>query len=92
MYNHMMYGPGVDNALLFGLGLPLLGALAVVVIIWALFWQALGLWHAARRGEWIWFVIFLLVHTLGILEIIYLFAVIKLRFNELFSMKNGRRD
>jgi hypothetical protein len=81
----MMYGPGVDHALLFGLGLPLIGAFAVIVLAWALFWQGLGLWHAARRGEWVWFVVFLLVHTLGILEIIYLFAIAKLKVNELFT-------
>jgi hypothetical protein len=31
----------------------------------------------------LWFFIFLFVHTLGILEIIYLFGVLKLKFSEL---------
>ena len=43
------------------------------------------MWHSGRRGDAWWFVILLFVNTLGILEIIYLFAVAKLKFHELFS-------
>lgn len=61
------------------------------VVLWTLFWGALALWHSARRGQYVWFIIFFLVHTLGILEIIYLFLVIKLKTSELFSMKDGNK-
>ncbi|MES2007074.1 MAG: DUF5652 family protein [Patescibacteria group bacterium] len=61
--------------------------LLIGFILWSLVWKGLGLWHAARRNEPAWFVALLLVNTLGILEIIYLFFVAKLRFNELFSKK-----
>lgn len=43
--------------------------------IWSAVWTGFALWHAARRGEKGWFIIFLLVHTAGILEIIYLVFV-----------------
>ena len=56
-----------------------------VFILWSVFWAALALWHAARRGQSWWFVAFLFVHTLGVLEIIYLFAVLKLKWSKLFS-------
>lgn len=46
--------------------------LLVPLAIWSLFWSGLALWYAARRGEKWWFIIFLLIHTAGILEIIYL--------------------
>jgi len=49
-------------------------ALLIIYIVWELFWKGLAFWHAARNGQWIWFIAFLLVHTLGILEIIYLFG------------------
>lgn len=66
-----------------------LGAIAVplllVLVVWSLFWKGLGLWHSAQRGQYWWFVILLLVNTLGILEIIYLFAIAKLHFHDLFS-------
>jgi hypothetical protein len=47
----------------------------LLLIAWSLTWQGMGLWRAAQRGERVWFVVFLLVHTLGPLEIIYLFAI-----------------
>jgi len=56
-------------------------------VLWSLVWKGLGLWHAARRGEPVWFIILLLVNTLGILEIVYLFFIAKLKFSELFSKK-----
>lgn len=56
-----------------------------LLIVWSIFWKGLALWHAGRRGEPWWFVIMLVVNTLGILEIIYLFGVVKLTFSRLFS-------
>ena len=50
-------------------------ALLLLLVAWSLAWQGMGLWRAAQRGEKAWFVVFLLVHTLGVLEIIYLFAI-----------------
>ncbi|OGE74562.1 MAG: hypothetical protein A3K06_01330 [Candidatus Doudnabacteria bacterium RIFCSPHIGHO2_01_52_17] len=49
-------------------------AIFILLIVWVLIWKGLALWKAARRGEWIWFVILLLVNTLGILEILYIFV------------------
>lgn len=67
-----------------------LAPLIIVVIIWSVLWKGLALWHSARRGNPWWFVIMIFVNTLGILEIIYLFAVAKLKFGELFSFKDHR--
>jgi hypothetical protein len=47
---------------------------AVVILLWELVWKGLALWYSARNGQKAWFVVFLLVHTLGILEIVYLFG------------------
>lgn len=55
---------------------PFLGLLTlpIVVIIaaWALAIGGYAMWRAARNGDKWWFIVFLLVHTLGILELIYL--------------------
>jgi methionyl-tRNA synthetase len=48
--------------------LPLL----VLVILWSLIWKGLALWRAGRNNQPAWFLVFLLVNSLGILEIIYL--------------------
>ena len=47
----------------------------IILVLWSLLWTGLALWRAAKRGEKLWFIIFLLVHTAGILEIIYIFLV-----------------
>ncbi len=49
--------------------------LIVILILWSLAWAGIALWKSARRGDKAWFIIFLIVHTLGILEIIYIFFV-----------------
>lgn len=56
-----------------------------LMMLWSLFWKGLALWHSGRRGQAWWFVILLLLNTVGILEIIYLFAVLKLKFSQLFN-------
>lgn len=56
-----------------------------LVVLWSIFWKGLALWHASRRYQPWWFVIFLVVNTLGVLEIIYLFLILKLKFSTLFS-------
>jgi methionyl-tRNA synthetase len=57
----------------------------IPLAIWSLFWKALALWHAARRGSRVWFVVLLLVNTVGILEITYLIMIGKLKTGELFG-------
>ncbi len=44
----------------------------IIVALWSLVWKGLALWKSAQKGDKIWFVIMLVVNTLGILEIIYL--------------------
>ncbi|MCL2037607.1 DUF5652 family protein [Candidatus Saccharibacteria bacterium] len=62
-------------------------ALLVVLIVWALFWKGLALWHAARKKQPWWYVIMIVVNTAGLLEIIYLFGVRKIKPGKLFSSK-----
>ncbi len=47
------------------------------IIIWTLFWKGLALWTAAKRDHKVWFVVMLVLNTVGILEIIYFFFVAK---------------
>lgn len=75
-----------------------LGALAlaapflILLLVWSFLWKGLALWHAARRGQYWWFVILLVVNTAGILDIIYLFFVAKLKWGELFSTHSGHAE
>lgn len=55
-----------------------------ILLIWSLFWKALALWHSAKRDQPWWFLAVLIINTVGILEIIYLFGILKLKQAELF--------
>jgi hypothetical protein len=74
-----------------GIGAPTwihaFGPMLLVLVVWSIFWKGLALWHSARRGQPWWFVIILIVNTVGLLEIIYLFLVLKLKLSGLFSKK-----
>ena len=74
-----------------GLGIPTtipsFGLVLILLMLWSLFWKGLALWHAGRRGQPWWFLIMLVVNSAGILEIIYLLLICKLKPSELFSKK-----
>lgn len=57
----------------------------LVIALWGLFWKGLALWHSARRGHHVWFLALLVVNVLGILEIIYLLGILKLKPKEFFK-------
>ena len=44
-------------------------------VIWTLVWKGFALWRSAELKQKYWFIAILLINTLGILEIIYLFLV-----------------
>lgn len=46
--------------------------LVIPLATWSFFWMTLGLWFSARNGDKSWFIFFLLVHLLGVPELIYL--------------------
>ena len=50
-----------------------------LVIIWTLFWKGLALWHSVKRGDKKWFIAILILNSFGIIELIYLFFVIKIK-------------
>jgi hypothetical protein len=42
------------------------------LVAWTLFWKGWALWRSARAGQKVWYVVLLILNTLGILEIIYI--------------------
>ena len=59
----------------FGIGgIGIILSLIFVFVIIAL--KGYALWHAARRSEKWWFIILLIVNTVGILELVYLIFVV----------------
>jgi len=49
----------------------------IPLVIWSLIWKGWALWKAARAGSKPWFVVLLVINTVGILEILYIFVFSK---------------
>lgn len=52
---------------------PKIALLVALLAIWVLIWKGVALWKAAENKSKPWFVVLMLVNTVGILEIIYIF-------------------
>ena len=76
MYPQNFYG---SWAMPFGVGwfLGLGGFLFLLIVVWSIAWKGLALWKAAREGSKIWFIVLLVVNTVGVLEILYLYVFSK---------------
>ena len=53
-----------------------------IVIVWTLPWKGYALWKAAQAKDVYWFCALLILNTVGILEILYIF---------LFSKMSGKK-
>lgn len=69
------------------LGIPIW--LVVIVLIWTMVWKGIALWKSARMNQPVWFVVLLVINTLGILEILYLFLFSKIKMD---SVKEGKKS
>ena len=49
----------------------------IVLVIWSTPWKGAALWRSARRGHTGWFIVLLVVNTLAILDILYIFIFSK---------------
>lgn len=54
----------------------------VVISIWALVWKGLALWKSSQKKSVVWFIVLLIVNTMGILEILYIFIFSKMSFGK----------
>jgi len=49
----------------------------LLIILWVMPWKGVALWKAAKKSEKWWFIILLVVNTLAVLEILYIFIFSK---------------
>jgi len=68
MHLQSFYG-GPVSAGFFGAA----GLVLAIVVIWTLVWKGMALWKAAQEKSKVWFVVLLLVNTVGILDILYIY-------------------
>lgn len=63
----------------------------VVATLWSLVWKGLALWKSAEQKQLTWFVVLLVVNTMGVLEIVYLLFFRKDRDARSFTSLFGTR-
>jgi len=54
----------------------------VLIVLWTLPWKGVALWKSAQKSDLSWFIILLVINTLGILEIVYIFAIARKKSGE----------
>ena len=47
--------------------------LIILMVVWILPWKGVALWRAAKNNHRRWFIALLIINTLAILEIVYIF-------------------
>lgn len=45
----------------------------LVILVWSLLWKGTALWRASKENQRNWFIALLLLNTIGILDLAYLF-------------------
>ena len=69
------------------LGIELVTAVILITVIgiWTIIWKGFALWKSARKNQRIWFIILIVINTIGILEILYIYV-----FSELGKKKHKK--
>ncbi len=75
---HSLYANASFGIVPWFVGFSVLGiAIVAVLVILIVVLKGYALWHAAKRDEKGWFIALLLLNTAGILELIYLYFIVK---------------
>lgn len=77
MYNN--YWSGYGGGFMNGALASTIAAFAIPISLWSLFWMGWALWKAAKADSKPWFIALLLIHTMGILDILYIFVFSKMK-------------
>ena len=48
-----------------------------ILVIWSLVWKGIALWKAAQQEDKAWFIVLLILNTVGILDIFYIYVFAK---------------
>lgn len=64
-------------------GFPSISTWVVLpLLLWSTIWKGLALWRSARQSQKNWFIALLVLNTVGVLEIIYLFLIAPRKVNK----------
>jgi hypothetical protein len=60
------------------------------LLLWSLAWKGLAMWKAAHKDHKIWFGVLLVVNTMGILDILYIYILSDKNIS--FKMRDKKPD
>jgi len=73
MYDGGVSGMGWEHSALGIVGGLVFGLVMIVLVLWTLYWKFQALWYAAKHDDKWWFIALMVINTMGILEIAYLY-------------------
>jgi len=53
-----------------------------LMLVWSIFWKGMSMWKAAHQEKKYWFIVLLVLNTVGLLDIFYIYILPKLRKKE----------
>ena len=56
---------------------PILIVGLIILAVWSIVWKGLALWKAARNNHKTWYIAILIINTIGILPILYIYVFSK---------------
>jgi uncharacterized protein (DUF983 family) len=59
----------------------------LLLVTWMVVWKGLALWKSARLNQPVWFIFLLVINTMGILEILYIYVFSKFAYDHLTLRK-----
>ena len=59
------------------IGIALGGLMLAFFVVWSIYWKGRALWRASHLNSKPWFIALLVINTLGILEILYIYIFSK---------------
>lgn len=51
--------------------------IVIILAIWTILWKAYSVWNAVKHNHKKWFIALLILNTIGILDMFYVFKVLK---------------
>lgn len=66
-----------DLAAKLEISLSTLTWILIILLVWSAVWKGFALWKSAKRHEKWWFIALMIINTVGILEILYLYVFSK---------------
>jgi len=61
------------ESMLQGEGLVLFIIAMIIIGFWTLVWKGIGLWFSARKDDKVFFILMMILNTVGIIPILYLY-------------------